>query len=182
DGEFNGHPWVSKTKVTLKLDDPTHPTVAMFDPHYTLTEEIYHYKNFDPASVRVLMSLDMERTELKRPEHVPVVWCKNYGKGKVFQTELGHREDVWTSEVYQKHLTAAIEWLLGKVEGDATPNPEVSKEEEDRAKKAVASTQPSTHASASPLQRAGASTEPTTSPTTTASTQPAAPPRVPKVA
>src|SRR5437763_1186027 len=30
DGEFNGHPWVSKTKVTLKLDDPTHPTVAMF--------------------------------------------------------------------------------------------------------------------------------------------------------
>src|SRR5438045_2327424 len=115
DGEFNGHPWVSKTKVTLKLHDPTHPTVAMFDPHYTLTEEIYHYKNFDPASVRVLMSLDMERTELKRPEHVPVVWCKNYGKGKVFQTELGHREDVWTSEVYQKHLTAAIEWLLGKV-------------------------------------------------------------------
>src|SRR5438270_250994 len=38
------------------------------------------------------------------------------------------------------------------------------------------------HAEPSPLQRAGASTEPTTSPTTTASTQPAAPPRVPKAA
>jgi putative membrane-bound dehydrogenase-like protein len=158
-GRFNGHPWDSKTTVTLKLNDPKNPTVAMFDPHYTLTEEIYHYKDFQPDAVRVLMSLDMERTEKKYPEHVPVVWCKTYGKGKVFHTELGHREDVWTSEVYQKHLTAAIEWLLGKSEFDATPNPDVSKAEEEISKKACAATQPS--ASASPLQRAGASTSTT---------------------
>ena len=165
--EFNGHPWTSKATVTLKLNDPANPTVAMFDPHFTHLEEIYHYKNFDPTQVRVLMSLDMERTELKKPEHVPVVWCKNYGKGKVFHTELGHREDMWTSDVYQKHLTTAIEWLLGKVDADATPNPEVDKQEEELAKKAIAATQPATQSSAT--------TAPATAPA-------AASPRVPKVA
>ncbi len=140
-GEFIDHPWHAETTVTLKLDDPTNPLVSMFDPHYTLKEEIYWYKNFDPTSVRVLMSLDMERTDLKEPKHVPVVWCKNYGKGKVMYTELGHNPAVWESDVYQKHLIAAIGWLLGTVQADATPNPDVSKQEQDLAEK-VAATQP----------------------------------------
>src|SRR5581483_1052779 len=148
--EFNGHPWTSKVTVTFKLNDPTNPTVAMFDPHYTRKEEVYHYKDFDPTQVRVLMSLDMERTELKKPEHVPVVWCKTYGNGKVYHTELGHRDDMWTSEVYQQHLTKAIEWLLGKIEFDVTPNPEVNKREEELAKKAIAATQPATAPSTAP--------------------------------
>ncbi len=148
--QFDGHPWTSKTKVTLKLNDPANPIVSMFDPHYELAEEIYHYKNFDPAAVRVLMSLDMERTELKKPEHVPVIWCRTYGKGKVLHTELGHNQKVWESDVYQKHLTTGIEWLLRKVEADATPNPDVSKQEEEIAKKAAGEAAPTPQAAATP--------------------------------
>ena len=54
-------------------------------------------------------------------------WCKNYGKGRVFYTSLGHREDIWDadptlkdrkndpaiSKAYQQHVLGGIEWALG---------------------------------------------------------------------
>jgi len=57
-------------------------------------EEIYQFKNYDPAKVHDLLILD------KHPEtgalgHYAVSWSKDYGAGKVFYTSLGHREDIW---------------------------------------------------------------------------------------
>ncbi len=43
-----------------------------------------------------------------------MAWCRPYGKGKVFYTSLGHRADVWTNPVYQKHLLGGIRWALGQ--------------------------------------------------------------------
>jgi len=137
-GEFEAHPWTQDVTVTLKVNDNTHPATKTFPEHHTIKEEIYQQKDFSPAAVHLLMSLDMERTAMKRPQHIPLVWCKEYGKGKVFYTELGHREDVWTSQVYQDHLIGAIKWLGGLEKADATPNPKVSEEEEKIAKAAAA--------------------------------------------
>jgi type 1 glutamine amidotransferase len=70
------------------------------------------------------------------PGDYPISWCKQYGKGRVFYTSLGHREDVWdpdtpadfkrknpreVSEAYQKHILGGIKWALGLEKGDATP-------------------------------------------------------------
>jgi type 1 glutamine amidotransferase len=57
------------------------------------------------------------------------------GKGRVFYTSLGHREDMWdddpgmqdrknapeVSRAYQKHVLAGIQWALGLAPGDAAP-------------------------------------------------------------
>jgi type 1 glutamine amidotransferase len=51
--------------------------------------------------------------------HFPVTWCKTYGNGKVFYTSLGHREDVWENENYQKHILGAIKWALGLEPGES---------------------------------------------------------------
>ena len=54
-------------------------------------------------------------------------WCKDFGKGKVFYTSLGHREDVIDADpemknrknsvaiakAYQAHVLGGIEWALG---------------------------------------------------------------------
>jgi hypothetical protein len=35
---------------------------------------------------------------------------------------MGHREDVWTSEIFQQVLLAALAWTSGNVMADVTPN------------------------------------------------------------
>ena len=139
--KFDGHPWEHDATVTIKVHEPEWEACQAFGESYTLTEEIYQYKDFDPTQVRVLISLDMRRTELKKPYHVPIAWCREYGKGKVFYTELGHRDDVWTNPKYQAHLVGAIRWLLGEDKRDARPNPDVSRREDEAARAAVAATQ-----------------------------------------
>lgn len=137
-GTFLEHPWTADTEVTLKALEPDHPVVAPIGAGRTLKEEIYVFKNFDPAKVRVLMVLDMQKTQMKRPEMVPIVWVKQVGKGRVLYTSLGHNEAVWNSDWYQQHLTDSLKWLMGEVEGAVEPNPDATAKEEELAKQAAA--------------------------------------------
>lgn len=143
-GTFDGHPWTSDTNVVIRVHSGDHPASAPWGASgatVRLTDEIYQFKNWQPEKVRVLMSLDMEATELKQPRHVPVLWVKDYGQGRVMHMSLGHREDVWTNPKYQRSLIGGIKWLLKLEPGDATPNPELSAEEQRRAEQAAQATQ-----------------------------------------
>ncbi|MCB9872972.1 MAG: ThuA domain-containing protein [Planctomycetaceae bacterium] len=140
-GTFNGHPWGAGTTVTIAVHDKNHPASKPWGDEVTLKDEIYQFKNWQPEKVRVLMSLDMAKTELKKPYHVPILWVKEYGKGKAMHMSLGHREDVWTNEAYMASLLGGIKWILGQEPGDATPNPELSAAEEQKAKAAAESAQ-----------------------------------------
>ena len=135
-GTFNGHPWGSGSTVTIAVHDKSHPASRPWGDEVTLKDEIYQFKNWQPEKVRVLMSLDMAKTELKKPYHIPILWVKEYGKGKAMHMSLGHREDVWTNETYMASLLGGIKWVLGQEPGDATPNPELSAAEEKKAKAA----------------------------------------------
>jgi type 1 glutamine amidotransferase len=138
-GTFNGHPWgYSKTKtVTIAVHDTKHPTSRPFGKEFQFQDEIYQYKHWQPEKVHVLMSLDMEKCDPKMPYQVPVAWVKNVGQGKLFYTNLGHSEGTWHNKMFLKSVEGGIRWILGLEEGDATPNPEVSKAEEAKAKAAA---------------------------------------------
>lgn len=136
-GSFSGHPWNANTTVTVKVHDTNHPAAQPWGESFVIQDEIYQFKNWQPEKVRVLMSLDMEKTDLKKPYHVPVCWVREYGEGRVMHMSLGHREDVWTNPTYQESLTAGIRWLTGQVDGDATPNPELSTAQEQAAREAT---------------------------------------------
>jgi type 1 glutamine amidotransferase len=101
---------------------------------WTITqEEVYQFKNYDPAKVHELLVLDKKPEQPYTPGHYPVSWCKSYGAGKVFYTSLGHREDlsdadqdlkdrknsVEISKAYQAHVLGGIEWALGLKPGSA---------------------------------------------------------------
>ena len=135
-GTFNGHPWGSNTKVTMKVHDLEHPTMKPFGAeHFEFTDEIYQYNNWQPEKCRVLMSLDMEHTQKKRPYHVPVAWCKEVGDGKMFYNNMGHREDTWQDERFLKSILMAVRWINGQEEGSGEPNPEVSAAHHAHSKK-----------------------------------------------
>jgi len=133
-GSFNGHPWGSRSTVTLSVHEPGHPVMTPFGNEYTIQDEIYQYKNWQPEKVRVLMSINMAKTKLKKPYHVPVAWCKNYGEGRVYVNNLGHREETWTNKVYLNSLLQGIKWINGQVDGSGEPNPELSSAQEKKAK------------------------------------------------
>jgi uncharacterized protein len=133
-GTFDGHPWGSNQKVTVTVHDQQHPVSKPWGPEFEITDEIYQFKNWQPEKVHVLMSLNMAKTELKKPRHIPIAWVKNYGDGRVLHMSLGHREDVWTNDKYMQSLLGGIKWIMGLEPGDATPNPDVSSAQEAKAK------------------------------------------------
>ena len=142
-GRFAGHPWGAGSTVTFQVHDADFPGVEALVASddradgFTWTDEIYQYKNFDPKAVRVLASIDMAETDLKKPYHVPVIWVREWGNGKVFYNNLGHREDTWTKKPFLDSVLGAMRWIRGEAEGSAEPNPEVSAEM-DAASKAAA--------------------------------------------
>ena len=76
----------------------------------------------------------MTHNDPKEPYQVPVAWVKNWGKGKIFYTNLGHNEThLDRQEVLEVGRRGnPVGARPGK--GDATPNPEVSKAEDEKAK------------------------------------------------
>lgn len=133
-GTFNGHPWNAGETVTISVHDTSHPAMKPLGEQFQIKDEIYQYKNWQPEKVRVLMSLNMAECKTKRPYMVPVAWVKDYGKGRVFVTNLGHNEGTWTDPRFLAHVTGGLKWILGQEEGDATPNPELSAKLEAKAK------------------------------------------------
>lgn len=141
-GTFNGHPWGSNTTFTAKIHDTNHPTMKPFGESFEFKDEIYQYKNWQPEKCHVLMSIDMEKTDLKKPYHVPIAWCKQIGEGRMFYSNFGHREDTWQNEKFLESIVAAVDWVTGKIEGDATPNPKVSKQHHEDSQKAANAKEP----------------------------------------
>ncbi|QEG43533.1 ThuA domain-containing protein [Roseimaritima ulvae] len=129
-GQFAGHPWGAGGTWAFKLDDPQHVLNQAFDGKgFWHSDEIYQY-NPDtyegPQVLRLLVSLDMAKQEVAKrindgPREVPVSWIRTAGKGRVFYTNFGHREDTFENPVILQHMLDGIQYALGDLEADATP-------------------------------------------------------------
>jgi type 1 glutamine amidotransferase len=51
-----------------------------------------------------------------------VAWIRNYGKGRVFYNSMGHMPETMMSKQIMGHVFAAIQFLVGDLEADATPS------------------------------------------------------------
>jgi type 1 glutamine amidotransferase len=127
-GYFDEHPW-GTFDAPIIVEDPNFPGMAQWPRAFVFTDEIYQVKNFSREKSRVLMRLDASKLDLTNPrvhradKDFAVTWAKSYGKGRVFYSTLGHREESWDSPEVQKMYTEAIKWSMGLVDGDATPRP-----------------------------------------------------------
>jgi type 1 glutamine amidotransferase len=130
--EFKTHG--PQVEVEVINQDPTHPACKHYPKTFRVYDEIYQMNGFERGKVHGLLTLD-RHPNTRQPGDYPIAWCKMYGKGRVFYTSLGHREDVWdanwhggrrmndttVAEAFQKHLLGGILWALGLEPGDATP-------------------------------------------------------------
>ncbi|OWK46490.1 ThuA domain-containing protein [Fimbriiglobus ruber] len=113
-GYFDGHPWHQKIKI--KVDDPKHPAAKGFVEGDEITDEIYQFKNFNREKLHGIYSVDNSSIDVKKGKRADndyaVSWVKEYGKGRVFYTSLGHRKDVWKDPRFQTHLLAGLNWAM----------------------------------------------------------------------
>jgi type 1 glutamine amidotransferase len=133
-GQFRSHG--AQVSVDIINQDPGCGACRHLPARWTVFDEIYLLKNFDRTKVHGLLTLDQEPNK-KTPGDYPIAWRKDYGKGRVFYTSLGHREDVWEPNspaqtggfknapdvalAYQQHLLGGIKWALGLENYEAKP-------------------------------------------------------------
>lgn len=127
-GYFDGHPW--HEDVTLKVEDPEHSCSQCFEKDtFVIKDEIYQYREepYSRDKVRVLLSLtegtNFEKKGMKRKDgDYAVGWVRQYGEGRVFYCNLGHREETYWNPVVLEHFLAGMQFAMGDLEGDTTPS------------------------------------------------------------
>ena len=120
-GEFikHGAQQVARNTVT----DPRFPGFEKVGSEIAFQEEWYSLKDFTP-DIHVLTVIDapaMKGVEYQRPPY-PTTWARKEGRGRVWYTAMGHREDVWTNPIFQDILVGGIKWALGEVNADVPAN------------------------------------------------------------
>ena len=127
-GYFDGHPW-NQFQAPVIVEDRDHPATRHFPPTFTILDEIYQHTNYSRDRVRVLMRMDPDKIDLTRKgvkrtdKDYAVTWVRDYGKGRVFYSTFGHRDEVWDRPDVQKMWIEAIKWVTRATDGDASPRP-----------------------------------------------------------
>jgi type 1 glutamine amidotransferase len=124
-------------KQMVKIDDPNSPlTKAFGSASFEHTDEFYQFPPSSPYSrekQHVLLSIDVEKSDratdsrlcpqCTRPDQdYGLAWIRTYGKGRTYFTPLGHTDIFYTDKRWTEHLLAAIQYILGDLDADATPS------------------------------------------------------------
>jgi uncharacterized protein len=127
-GEFVSHG--PQQVVRIEIVDPDFPGLAdgfaKSGKSFQINDEWYALKNM-PDDLHVIMVQVTEgmksgpKKEYERPNY-PMTWARNFGKGRVFYTSMGHREDVWSNPMYQGLVLGALGWATGRVDANIEPN------------------------------------------------------------
>ena len=124
----------------LKVYDKDNPIVRPFNyEDLPFREEYYRFEDTGNGrlrwdKVRVLLIVDLDEkvpastdkpwTGYKRPDTVyPVAWIREYGKGRVFYNSMGHMNETFMKPEIVGHFLAGIQYILGDLDANATPNP-----------------------------------------------------------
>jgi type 1 glutamine amidotransferase len=94
---------------------------------FELFEEWYSLKNLAKDMHVILWMgtwslMNTGKDSVYRRPPYPLTWARMHGKGRVFYTALGHRDDVWANPMFQSMLVGGIKWATGEAKADLKPN------------------------------------------------------------
>ena len=120
-GEFISHG--AQQDATLTVACPKFPGLKGVGDSLRLKEEWYALKNF-PKDLHVILvqeTADMKGAMYERPPF-PATWARMHGKGRVYYTSFGHRDDIWTNPTVQQIMLGGFAWAMGNVDAKLKPN------------------------------------------------------------
>lgn len=106
----------AEATVEARVENSSHPAAAPLGTRFTVFDEIYKFARQNRGAVTMLLSLDRHPADglpdQNQPADLPLAWAKSHGRGRVFYTALGHRDDVWRNPLYQQHVLGGLRWIL----------------------------------------------------------------------
>jgi len=132
---FDNHPWNSGSTVTLKVEEPNHPIVQVFEGKpFKVTDEIYQVKApYTRDKLRVLLTIDTTQTDMtvkninRTDGDFAMSWIKSYGKGRVFYNALGHERHIFWDKAILQHLLDGMQFVIGDLECETDPSNLINK-------------------------------------------------------
>lgn len=112
-GEFISHG--KQQEAAMRVASPGFPGAEGLGDSFRLLDEWYALRDFsEPMHVVLVQETQgMEGAMYQRPPF-PATWARMHGRGRVFFTSMGHREDVWTNKTFQQILMGGIHWALAR--------------------------------------------------------------------
>jgi len=118
-------------QVFIKLDDPDHPVNQPFGGKgFEYRDEFFRFHGpYSRQRVRVLLSMDMEKTPLppgtkpfRADNDYALAWVRHYGRGRVFYCTIAHNPRVfWDAKMLEFYLAAA-QFALGDLPAPTVPS------------------------------------------------------------
>ncbi|MFW6125095.1 MAG: ThuA domain-containing protein [Pirellulales bacterium] len=103
-GRFTGH---GGGKFTIRIEDPAHPVTAPMED-FEIRDETYRSKYHPDFELHSLGRVDRGK------EQQSMIWVQKVGKGRVFNTTLGHGGAAWKNPHFQRLLTRGLYWAAGE--------------------------------------------------------------------
>jgi hypothetical protein len=123
ESEFNAN-------ASVIVEDPKFPgadafggLTFMFNDQHPVLKAPY-----SRDKIHVIMRLDPEKLDAanrarRADGDFPVVWARQYGKGRMYNVGWGHPDTTMDDPRFQKMLLEGIKWALGLTPADVTPKP-----------------------------------------------------------
>jgi len=110
-GYFASHPHVQEAK--LDIVNHGHPSTAHLPKVWFHKDEWYDFKDVKEG-LHILMTLDETSYKGgKMGKFHPIAWFQEYDGGRAFYTGLGHTDESYDTENFQKHILGGIKYAIG---------------------------------------------------------------------
>lgn len=117
-------------QVVMKVDSPGHPLMAPFPAGgFDLCDEFFRVgEPYSRDRVRVLFSIDTEKTDLsakpheRQDEDYAAAWVRHYGRGRVFYSTVGHNPYQFWDPTMLKFYLGAAQFALGDLPAPTIPS------------------------------------------------------------
>jgi type 1 glutamine amidotransferase len=103
-GRFTGH---GGGQFTVRIDDKKHPITAPLDD-FEIQDETYRNDYHPEFHLQSLGHMD------RGQEQQSMIWQQQVGKGRVFNTTLGHGRPAWENPAFQRLVVRGLYWAAGR--------------------------------------------------------------------
>lgn len=120
-GEFLTHG--KQQEATNRVINPEFPGYENIGVSFTVNEEWYCLKDFNPDihCLTVMESDKLNGPMYQRPDF-PTSWARSEGEGRIYYNAMGHREDIWTGDLFKNMVIGAVKWTTGELDAEIPAN------------------------------------------------------------
>lgn len=111
-GRFTTH---GGGRFWLRIEDKQHPVTAPLKD-FEINDETYANQYHPEFKLQSLGRIDREK------EQQSMVWHQPWGKGRVFNTTLGHGKEAWENPHFQRLVVRGLYWAAGRKIKDPPSN------------------------------------------------------------